>query len=64
MSTADKNYALGLVHYDSVRRRVWVGRQRLHHGTTGVFIALLGTALMAHDWSDRSVWFRRGPQDA
>lgn len=28
----------------------------------GVEVALLGTALMAHDWHDRSVWFRRGPQ--
>ncbi len=24
---------------------------------------LLGTALVAHDWQDRSVWFERGPQD-
>lgn len=23
---------------------------------------LAGGALMAHDWKDRSVWFRRGPQ--
>jgi hypothetical protein len=28
----------------------------------GIPVALLGTALMAHDWKDRSVWFRRGPQ--
>jgi hypothetical protein len=25
-------------------------------------VAVLGTLLMAHDWSDRGVWFRRGPQ--
>ena len=25
-------------------------------------IALLGASLMAHDWKDRGVWFRRGPQ--
>lgn len=25
-------------------------------------VALLGTALMAHDWKDRGLWFRRGPQ--
>jgi hypothetical protein len=25
--------------------------------------ALLGTALMAHDWQDRSRWFERGHQD-
>ena len=29
---------------------------------TGAPYALVGTALMAHDWHDRSVWFLRGPQ--
>ena len=29
----------------------------------GVECALLGTVLMAHDWNDRSVWFRVGPQE-
>ena len=24
--------------------------------------ALAGGVLMAHDWKDRAVWFRRGPQ--
>jgi hypothetical protein len=24
---------------------------------------LAGGALVAHDWKDRTVWFRRGPQD-
>jgi hypothetical protein len=24
--------------------------------------ALAGGVLMAHDWKDRSAWFRRGPQ--
>ena len=28
----------------------------------GATAALAGTALIAHDWKDRSVWFRRGPQ--
>jgi hypothetical protein len=27
----------------------------------GLEWALLGTALIAHDWGDRSHWFRRGP---
>jgi hypothetical protein len=27
----------------------------------GIEWALLGTALMAHDWHDRSIWFQRGP---
>ena len=25
-------------------------------------VALLGASLMAHDWKDRGVWFRRGSQ--
>jgi hypothetical protein len=25
-------------------------------------VALIGTLLMAHDWKDRGVWFRRGSQ--
>jgi hypothetical protein len=25
-------------------------------------VTLIGTLLMAHDWKDRGVWFRRGPQ--
>jgi hypothetical protein len=25
-------------------------------------MTLVGTLLMAHDWKDRGVWFRRGPQ--
>ena len=29
----------------------------------GVECALLGTVLMAHDWNDRTVWFRVGPQE-
>jgi hypothetical protein len=28
----------------------------------GLPVALIGTALMAHDWKDRGRWFRRGPQ--
>jgi hypothetical protein len=28
----------------------------------GAAAALTGIALTAHDWKDRSVWFRRGPQ--
>jgi hypothetical protein len=27
-----------------------------------IALALLGGVLMAHDWKDRSVWLRRGPQ--
>jgi hypothetical protein len=45
-----------LVGYDLKLRRVWIGGQRLHHGVTG--------ALIAHDWKDRTLWFKRGPQAA
>jgi hypothetical protein len=51
------NRAVGL---DLARRRVWIAGQRVHHGATGVLLALFGTVLMAHDWKDRPVWFRRG----
>jgi hypothetical protein len=56
------NYAHGLVSYDTARRRVWIGSQRLHHGLTGALLAGAGLALMAHDWRDRTMWFARGPQ--
>ena len=52
----------GKVRIDTARRRVWIGDQRLHHGLTGVVLAAAGLVLMAHDWHDRSVWFRRGSQ--
>jgi hypothetical protein len=29
-------------------------------GRRGFPVALLGGALIAHDWHDRTVWFRRG----
>jgi hypothetical protein len=54
------------IHYDSVRRRLWIFGQRCHHGATGAlltFAGAVGVALMAHDWKDRSVWFSRGWQD-
>jgi hypothetical protein len=57
-----KAFAGGLVRFDSDRRRIWVGGQRLHHGLTGTFLAVAGIALMAHDWHDRSYWFQRGFQ--
>jgi len=51
-----------IVGFDPVRRRVWVGGQRLHHGATGIAMAAAGVLLCAHDWKDRGAWFRRGPQ--
>jgi hypothetical protein len=50
------------IHYDAVRRRLWIRGQRLHHGATGAFLTALGVALMAHDWKDRPLWFERGWQ--
>ena len=47
-----------------MRRRVWICGQRVHHGATGILLATLGAALVAHDWKDRPVWFARGAQDA
>jgi hypothetical protein len=58
--TQNKRYAAGVVRYDAERRRVWVCGQRLHHGLTGALLAAAGFALMAHDWGDRSFWFRFG----
>lgn len=49
-----------LVHYDAVRRRLWLRGQRCHHGVTGLLLAMTGVALVAHDWHDRQIWFERG----
>jgi hypothetical protein len=49
-----------LIGLDLPRRRVWIAGQRVHHGATGALLALLGTALMAHDRKDLPFWFRRG----
>jgi len=38
-----------------------VAAQRLHVRSCLPY-AMLGTALMAHDWHDRSRWFERGSQ--
>ncbi|MGH2839698.1 MAG: hypothetical protein ACRDKY_02600 [Solirubrobacteraceae bacterium] len=54
------------IHYDRVRRRLWIFGQRLHHGATGTLLTVagaIGVGLMAHDWKDRAVWFARGAQE-
>jgi len=56
-------YGNRVIGVDLVNRRVWVGGQRVHHGLTGLALAALGAALVAHDWKDRPIWFARGPQD-
>lgn len=40
--------------------RVWVGRQRVHHGAAGVVLALVGCVLAVHDRHDWRLWFERG----
>ena len=50
-----------LLHYDADRRRLWIAGQRVHHGMTGALLFGVGTALMLHDWKDRSLWFQLGP---
>jgi hypothetical protein len=53
------------IHYDRIRRRLWIFGQRCHHGATGTILTVagaLGIVLMAHDWKDRAVWFARGWQ--
>ena len=55
-------HASQLIRYDADKRRLWVCGQRVHHGTTGIVLAALGAALVAHDWKDRPVWFQRGAQ--
>jgi hypothetical protein len=49
-----------LLRYDAGRRRLWIAGQRVHHGLTGVLLLAAGTALVLHDWKDRSLWFRVG----
>ena len=51
--------------------RVWVVDQRVHHGATGCLMllglcrrrtrmaAVVGAALVLHDWHDRRRWFVR-----
>ena len=51
-----------LIRYDAEKRRLWILGQRVHHGPTGIVLAALGAALVAHDWKDRPVWFERGAQ--
>jgi len=58
------------LHYDRRLRRLWIRGQRCHHGATGALLAgfgaialATGSALMAHDWKDRPLWFARGWQD-
>lgn len=46
--------------YDGPRRRLWVCRQRIHHGAVGLIATSLGVLLVLHDWKDHAVWFARG----
>jgi len=33
-----------LIHYDKLRKRLWISGQRCHHGATGALLAALGGA--------------------
>ncbi|HVF77660.1 MAG TPA: hypothetical protein VNA28_05140 [Solirubrobacteraceae bacterium] len=35
------------IHYDSVRRRLWIFGQRCHHGATGALLTFAGAAGVA-----------------
>jgi hypothetical protein len=52
-----------VVGYDPAKRRLWILGQRVHHGPTGIVLAAVGAALVAHDWKDRPLWFARGAQN-
>lgn len=65
MPATTTSYDRKPIHYDRVRRRLWIFGQRCHHGATGTLLTFwgaVGIALMAHDWKDRAVWFARGWQ--
>lgn len=47
-----------LVRVDRRLRRVYVAGLRLHHGTVGASLVLVGSVLMAHDRRDLRDWFR------
>ena len=56
--------SVSVVRYDSKQRRVWVGSQRLHHGSIGVVLTLVGLALVVHDRHDARWWFAFGDAQA
>jgi hypothetical protein len=65
MAISTSHYERKAIHYDRVRKRLWIRGQRCHHGATGMILTFwgaIGIALMAHDWKDRAVWFARGWQ--
>jgi hypothetical protein len=42
-----------------------VARLLTRRGSNGAALwALAGGAMIAHDWKDRALWFKRGPQGA
>ena len=41
------------LHYDAVRRRLWIFGQRCHHGATGAVLTGLGAALLLSQSSAR-----------
>jgi hypothetical protein len=39
----------GLLHYDALRRRLWIRGQRCHHGAAGSLVAAIGFVAVASD---------------
>lgn len=49
-----------LVEYNRSQRRLWIAKQRCHHGALGCLAIALGALLAIHDRRDFRVWFTRG----
>lgn len=47
-----------MLRYDRQLQRVWVANVRLHHGTVGLLLVVLGSALAVHDRADVRVWLK------
>lgn len=57
---AEAGGALGLsmieIRHHHRGKRLYIAGFRIHHGTLGLALAALGTALAAHDWRDYKRW--------
>lgn len=55
---------MGWVVYNRAERRLWIARQRCHHGALGCLAIVLGALLVVHDRRDYRCWFTPGSQEA
>jgi len=51
------NHILG---YNHLEKKVWILKQRLHHGAVGIAVASIGVLLVLHDRKDWREWFKAG----